>query len=180
MKSFIFVRHGQSQANADGIIADERSPLTEQGIEQARKTAGEIQKFNITKIVCSPYIRARQTAETIAGELGIDVADIQLLDSLRERGLGVLQNKPKQHEGTWYFADDTSEGIEQRVELYKRMNKCLEILREMGEQEQLLVVGHAVSGFYLLQAAAKKGSVDEFDALAMISNADYVEVSLSE
>ncbi len=180
MTSFIFVRHGQSQANADVIIADEHSSLTELGIEQARKSADEIRQFNITKVVCSPFLRARQTAETIARELGIDTNSITAIDGLAERDLGVLKNKPKEHDGTWYFADDESEGIEKRADLYARMSQCLEQLKEIAEGESLLVVGHAVSGFYLLQAAARKGSVDEFDALSMMNNADYVEVEIEE
>lgn len=176
MTSFIFVRHGQSEANANGIIADATPPLTEEGIEQARRTADEIRDLSITKVVCSPYLRAQQTAETIAGELGIELKDIKILDDLRERGLGVLEAKPREHEGIWYFSDDESEGIEKRADLYERMKRCLEQLRERAKGEKLLVVGHSVSGFYLQQAAARKGAVDEFDPLSMMKNADYVEV----
>lgn len=180
MKSFIFVRHGQSEANANGIIADAHPPLTEEGIEQARRTAHEIRGLGITKVVCSPYLRAQQTAETIAGELGIELKDIEILEDLKERGLGVLEAKPREHEGIWYFSDDESEGIERRADLYERMKRCLDQLAERAEGEKLLVVGHSVSGFYLLQAAAGKNSVDNFDALEMMKNADYIEVSVAE
>ena len=176
MTSFIFVRHGQSETNANGIIADAHPPLTEEGIEQARRTADEIRDLSITKVVCSPYLRAQQTAETIAGELGIELKDIEILDDLKERGLGVLEAKPREHEGIWYFSDDESEGIEKRVDLYERMKRCLDQLRERAEGQKLLVVGHSVSGFYLQQAATHKTSVDDFDPLSMINNADYVEV----
>lgn len=176
MAGFIFVRHGQSQANADGIIADAHSPLTEAGIEQARVTANELRDFNITTIVCSPYLRTQQTAETIAGELGIEIAHIRIIDELRERGLGVLENNPKEHEGTWYFTDDESEGIEPRQKLFERMNNCLKTLQDFGENENLLVIGHAISGFYLLQSAAKKPSIELFDLPSQMSNADYIEV----
>src|SRR5882757_8965527 len=95
INSFIFVRHGQSQANADGIIADGHSPLTQTGIEQAQKTGLEIKNFGITAIVCSPYLRARQTAEMIASELGIGFSHIEIIEELRERGLGDCEGKPK-------------------------------------------------------------------------------------
>ena len=180
MTSFIFVRHGQSEANANGIIADAHPPLTEEGIEQARRTADEIRGLGITKVVCSPYLRAQQTAETIAGELGIELKDIEILEDLKERGLGVLEAKPREHEEIWYFSDDESEGIEKRADLYARMERCLDQLIERAEGEKLLVVGHSVSGFYLLQAAARKGSVDELDEPSMLNNAGYVEVSVQE
>jgi broad specificity phosphatase PhoE len=174
---FIFVRHGQSQANADGIIADSSSPLTEAGIEQARKTANEVREFGITAIACSPYLRAQQTAETIAGELGIDIAHITIIDELQERGLGVLENRPKEYEGTWYFTDDSSEGIEPRTALLRRMTECVGIIAKLGESQQVLVVGHAISGFYLMQVAAKKTSLEAFDSPSQMSNADFVEVN---
>lgn len=179
MTSFIFVRHGQSEANANGIIADAHPPLTEEGIGQARRTADEIRGLGVTKVVCSPYLRAQQTAETIAGELGIELKDIEILDDLKERGLGVLEAKPREHEGIWYFADDESEGIEKRVDLYERMKRCLDQLIKRAEGEKLLVVGHSVSGFYLLQAAARKASVNDFDELSMMKNADFVEVEVT-
>lgn len=178
MSSFIFVRHGQSQANADSVIADAHSPLTEAGIEQARKTANEVRDFKITHIACSPYIRAQQTAETIAGELGIDIAHIKIIDELQERGLGVLEDKPKQQDGLWYFTDDSSEGIEPSQKLLERMQHCLSTIRQLSQDNNLLVVGHAIAGFYLLQVAAGKSSVKDFEPASKMSNADYLEVDL--
>lgn len=180
MSSFIFVRHGQSQANANGVIADAHSPLTENGIEQARKTAQEVKEMGITMIGCSPYLRAQQTAETIAGELGIDIAHIKIIDELQERGLGKLENMPKEHNGLWYFTDDTSEGIELRADLLKRMSNCLNIINELssGENEYMLVVGHSISGFYMMQVAEKKTSVELMDSPALMNNADFIKIEL--
>ncbi|MEK7153129.1 MAG: histidine phosphatase family protein [Patescibacteria group bacterium] len=180
MTSFIFVRHGQSQANADGIIANAYSPLTEGGIEQARKTAKEVKALGVTMIACSPYLRAQQSAEIIAGELGIDLAHIKIIDELRERGLGVLENKPKGHDGAWYFLDEESEGIESREGLFGRMTQALHIIRELSKTNTVLVVGHSVAGFYLLQAAAMKASLEAFDPPSQMNNADYVKVNLED
>ena len=158
--------------------ADAHSPLTEAGIAQARKTAHEVRQFKVTAIACSPYLRTRQTAETIAGELGIDFAHITIIDELRERGLGVLENKRREHEGMWYFVDDESEGIEPRIDLLTRMTECVGVIARLGENQNVLVVGHAIPGYYLLQAAAKKASLYAFDSPSQMSNADYVEVKL--
>lgn len=173
---FIFVRHGQSQANADTVIADAHSPLSESGIDQAHKTGLELKDKGITLIVCSPYLRAQQTAETIAGEIGIDIAHIKIVDDLRERGLGELEDKHREHEGLWYFTDDESEGIEQRQDLLNRMKRCLGIIQEFGQHDTVLAIGHAISGFYLLQVAAGKKFVTELESPAQMSNADYIEV----
>lgn len=178
MNRFIFVRHGQSKANAETVIADAHSPLTESGLEQARKTGAEIKDLGITTILCSPYLRAQQTAETIAGELGIDIAHIKIVDDLRERGLGVLEDQPREHEGTWYFTDDDSEGIEKKADLLTRMSKCLEQIKKVSASEVVLVVGHAISGFYLQQAAAGVRSVDDMASPLQMSNADFTKVEI--
>jgi len=175
--TFIFVRHGQSEANATAIIADAHSPLTETGIQQARKTADETSPFGITHIICSPYLRAQQTAEIIAGEIGIDLAHIQIIDDLRERGLGVLENQPKMHDGIWYSSDDSSENIELRSELFERMKRCALTIKDIAQTETLLVVGHAISGFYLAQAVAGKSSLEQLDSFNLMTNADYIELS---
>ena len=119
MSDFIFVRHGQSQANADGIIADGHSPLTETGIVQARKTAGALRGSAVTRIACSPYLRARQTAETIAVELGIEVGSIVVVEELRERGLGACEGKPKGQLSAWYSQSDDGD-LEPKQDLLDR------------------------------------------------------------
>ncbi len=65
MSHSIFVRHGQSQTNDNGIIADGTELLTDKGIEQARKTRLEVKNLGITTIVCSLYLRAQQTFATV-------------------------------------------------------------------------------------------------------------------
>lgn len=174
---FIFVRHGQSHANASGLIADANSPLTEKGIEQARKTGYEIIDKNIKLIICSPYLRAQQTAETIAGEIGIDLAHIMIIDELRERGLGELENNPKQHDGLWYFLDEETTGIETRKELLTRMTDCMSKIRDLSSKGIVLVVGHAISGFYLQQAAKGVNDIHKMESPELMSNADFVEVN---
>lgn len=175
MSSFIFVRHGQSEANASTEIADAHSPLTENGVEQARKTGKEVKELGITLILCSPFLRAQQTAETIAGEIGLDIAHIKIVDGLQERGLGVLEGKHREHDGLWYFTDETSEGIESREKLLRRMTDCIDTIREHSKTNTVLVSGHSISGFYLQQAAKKK-KLKDFDPPELMSNADFVKV----
>lgn len=177
MAEFIFVRHGQSQANANGIIADAHPPLTQQGIDQARSTAAKVCGLNIQLIVCSPLLRAQQTAEIIAGELGIDLSHVQIIDDLRERGLGELEGKPKAHDSLWYYSGNNAAGVETTVALYDRMTRCLATLKKLGKERTMLVVGHSVSGFYLLQVAAHR-SFAALDAPHQLKNAGFVKVSL--
>ena len=174
--SFIFVRHGQSQANADGIIAGAHAKLTQNGIEQARTTANEVKGLGIKFVACSPYLRAQQTAETIAGVLGIDLNHIKIVEELRERGLGELEGNPKNHPGPWYTQADAPT-LETKQHLLDRMNDALYKLAALADGAgRLLVVGHAISGFYLVEAAKGIRTVSKIGDDAQLGNADYVEI----
>ena len=178
MRDFLFVRHGQSQANADGTIATASTPLVEEGLEQARKTGEELKDRKIKVIACSPYVRAQQTAEVIAGEFGIDIAQVRVIDELRERDLGEISGGPKTHPTEWYYtSNDGDEGMEPCEELAERMAKALKKIDKLRREGLVLVVGHGVSGFYLQQVAKGHKTVDEFDPPSQMNNAGVAHVS---
>ena len=93
-----FVRHGESQANADHVFAGVNRPasLTQAGREQARLAGRDLLKrgIEIDQIVSSPLERARETAEIIAGVLGIDPAAIVPDRRLIEYDVGALAGTP--------------------------------------------------------------------------------------
>jgi broad specificity phosphatase PhoE len=176
MGKFIFVRHGQSQANADGMLAKPDSPLTELGVKQARKTAKEVHDLGISVIACSTMLRAQQTAETIAGHLGIDLKHIRIVDELHERRLGKLEGTPKIHKSSWYDTIKGEADMEYRDDLIKRMQRCFNKLKDMSKEGLVLAVGHSCSGFYLLQISAGKTRFEDFDPHSQLNNADFIEV----
>jgi broad specificity phosphatase PhoE len=82
-----FVRHAESQANADGII-DTSIPgpdLTEKGRAQAEQAAQQLGRNNYDGIYASPIVRTQQTAAPLAHELGMRV---EILPGLREIDAG--------------------------------------------------------------------------------------------
>jgi broad specificity phosphatase PhoE len=84
-----FVRHAESQANADGII-DTKVPgpgLTDLGWSQARTVAGQL-PANPSGIYASTMIRTQQTAEPYAELKG---EDVRVLDGLQEISAGILE-----------------------------------------------------------------------------------------
>lgn len=117
MSTFYFVRHGQSEANEAGIIADETPALTMQGVGQARSVGMALQDKGIKAVVCSPYLRARQTAQIIADQLGLTADHIIVINELRERGLGDKEGGPKDEASDWYFEADNTHGIEPRLDV---------------------------------------------------------------
>lgn len=178
MIDFIFVRHGQSQANADKKIAADDSPLTEQGIEQAKITANEVKGLGVVQIASSPLTRAQQTAEIIAAELGIDLSHIKVIDKLRERGLGDLKGKPKERDSDYYYSVDNELNVESRIDTLNRMAQCIQKIKELSTNGKVLVVGHAVSGYFLIEAAKGKTKLADLESPSEISNADYLVVSV--
>ncbi len=70
-----FLRHGDAADTATGQSDAER-PLTEEGVEQARKAAEWFAKHEIgfDAIVASPLLRAVQSAEPIAEALNMELS----------------------------------------------------------------------------------------------------------
>lgn len=70
----IMVRHGQSQANAEGFFAGQTDiPLTPLGLCQAKRTADYLRDRRIDRIYSSNLMRSMQTAEPTARLHGIQV-----------------------------------------------------------------------------------------------------------
>ncbi len=180
MPRMLFVRHGQSEANATKMIATANTPLSELGKLQASQTGQALKGRGVTKIVCSPYIRARQTAEIIAREISYDPGKIEVIDELRERGFGEKEGGPKDHETPWYYLTNNKYGIESHQALIERMKACVAKLRRITVNEQgvVLVVGHATAGFYLRQIANGKKTVAEFDTPLDQKNATIAELNI--
>ncbi len=88
-----FVRHGESQANADGII-DTTVPgpgLTPLGEGQAQQIAHQLGRNNYDGIFASTMARTQQTAAPLAQRLG---KHVQILPGLREIDAGWYGDKP--------------------------------------------------------------------------------------
>lgn len=70
----LWVRHGQSTWNAIDRMQGQavHPPLTELGRAQAAKVAEMLATRNVTEILSSPTMRARETADIIAARLGLE------------------------------------------------------------------------------------------------------------
>lgn len=95
LPSFYLVRHGQSQANADGTpagIID--SPLTAQGRKEAEEIRMVVEALPVKpeRIVTSALSRAKDTAAIINRNLGLPVEEEPLLN---EQDYGIFQGVSK-------------------------------------------------------------------------------------
>jgi broad specificity phosphatase PhoE len=91
----ILVRHGQTTANARGLLLGRADPpLTETGYRQARALAAALPRP--ARIVSSPLIRARQTAAVLAGAAPgtTDAEDVEVDPRWIEMDYGDLDGRP--------------------------------------------------------------------------------------
>ncbi|HKH64159.1 MAG TPA: histidine phosphatase family protein [Solirubrobacterales bacterium] len=82
----LFLRHGESVHNADRsgepAAHSEGDKLTEKGIEQAHAAGAGLAEHGVTRLLTSPLRRARETAEAVAGPLGLAPEEIDYVGEL--------------------------------------------------------------------------------------------------
>lgn len=83
------IRHADAQAlGVDGIEVDADRPLTPEGQAQCGPLAAALQRHvvNLERIVTSPLLRARQTAEGLLQELAAPKPGLHICDHLAPGG----------------------------------------------------------------------------------------------
>jgi probable phosphoglycerate mutase len=131
------LRHGESENNKlDRVNGWTDSALTEYGREQANTAARKLreQEEEIGLVVTSPLARARVTSEIVAEILG---ADLRVVEGLRERCWGVLENGPRAALTDYFMVPEGGESWE---EYRDRVWQAISVLELPARS---LLVGHA-------------------------------------
>jgi isoleucyl-tRNA synthetase len=165
---YLFIRHGEAQSNVDRIISSlptDAHHLTEKGKEQCNVAAGSLSKEGITKIIASPFVRTRETAEIIADAIGYDKATIEIEERFQEWQLGVYNGRPLADLHDFYavYAErftKAPEGGEHLVDMKRRVGEALYELEEKYQNETILVVGHEYT-VWLAQCVARGADVPQ-------------------
>src|SRR4029078_12805784 len=93
MRLFLVARHGQSLFNIDGVVNGDPEldrGLSEQGIEEAERLAGQLAALPLDLVAVSPFPRALQTANiALAGREGPHLVD----DDLGDVRIGELEGE---------------------------------------------------------------------------------------
>jgi len=171
-----FIRHGQSQANVERIIAsrDYPAPLTQKGREQA-KIAGYViktKKLTIDNIVASPLERARDTALIIAATIGFDASQIQLDERLIEYDMGSFTGMPIH--GALEHEIISAEDTEDPQAFQDRVMACL--TQMSSKPGNTLLVSHDYIG-RIIGTARLHMDPKNFYQLKEYPNAQLVELS---
>ncbi|MEZ5854222.1 MAG: histidine phosphatase family protein [Hyphomicrobiaceae bacterium] len=103
-ESFYFIRHGETDGNAQKIFQRADQPLNAAGIAQAEAASAALANAGLQRVVASTMDRAWVTAEHIARPHGLQPIPE---DGLRERWFGDLVGTPS-HDHDW--RDDPPNG----------------------------------------------------------------------
>ncbi len=179
MKRLFYVRHGETEMNVAKLFSGSiETTLTEKGVKQAIETGNEL-KTSSTKIdliICSPLVRAYETARLIAQEIDYPVSKIEKYELLVERTYGVLEGKPSAHYlGENYHELDAIEGSETVEDLQERAAKAFDYISQL-DYDNILVVAHNAFGRALKRVTKNQPHTDEYEKFEQIPNAAILEL----
>ena len=144
MKTFYFVRHGESESNVGERYADdETAPLTEKGRGQADALADRCAKLPIEVIFASPLARTKETATKISERINIP---IEFSRELVERPIpSELHGRLRKDADTRKIMDEWENGIlvdeQEFTDLKDRAGRALAMLEKRPESK-IVVVTH--------------------------------------
>lgn len=121
LTKLIVVRHGESEKNIKRIIwsGDELYPLTQKGREDIAKISEEIDS-DVDVILCSPVLRARESAEILNKKLN---KEIIIVEELREAKAGIWEG------------ENVTEEAENDYEIYKALRGKERYIYKRGGKE---------------------------------------------
>lgn len=138
MKKIYLFRH--STPDKTSILLNEYIPLSQGGDILMKQLVNKLHISLPLKVYSSPYIRAKQTAETVTSDV---ITDTRLI----ERKTG---NKDTFTKELWLKQyndpDAKNDNGESFRAVQKRMDECMrEILAKMDDSESVIVISHAAA-----------------------------------
>ncbi|MGH4015000.1 MAG: histidine phosphatase family protein [Pseudonocardiaceae bacterium] len=178
----LLVRHGQTTANAEGIL-DTRlpgHPLTETGHQEAAELAQRLAGEPVVAVYASRATRAQQTAAPVAAQHGLAV---QVLDGVHEVSIGDLEGRhePVDHAAlhemydAWHCGDlhQARPGGESGKQVLNRYLTDVAAIRSAHSAGTAVLVSHGAAT--RLAVVALASNVDgSFAGPRLLSNAAAV------
>lgn len=142
------LRHGQSVWNLERRLQGQtvHVPLTPQGIDEARAAAAQLRGVELSAVWSSDQVRAIQTAEIVAAEVGLPVRPVA---GLREVALGAMEGMryedlrpedPPEGLQTWEVRWGGGESL---VDVAERLRVLLaDLASTFGPRDEVLLVSH--------------------------------------
>ena len=186
-----FARHGESEANLLNEFSNRglKHGLTDKGRQQSTTLAQKLKGVPVAKVFSSPLLRAIQTAEILARELGVPY---EITDALREYDCGILEGKSDNvsweifysvfrdwvQDGNWNSRIDQGESF---LDIKERFIPFIEnLIKEyQHSSEDIVLVGHG--GTYLCMLPLVLTNVGfSFVLEHGIGNTEYVSAEVKQ
>lgn len=161
--TLLLVRHGATAYSLEKRFSGSGgfdAPLHEQGRAQAQALAGELlARGGVDAVVCSPLLRARQTAEYVAAACGVEPV---VVDGLAECGFGewdgltfaeVKASWPRQIEAWLRATDVAPPGGESFAECAARVEQARREVVAAYSGQRVAVVAHVTPVKVLVASA---------------------------
>ena len=169
---YFVMRHGEAENNAQNIYSSDQTKhhLTEKGRAQVMKTVQILKNKKITKIISSPFLRTKETAEIVAEQINFPKDKIIYDDRIRELEFGDFSGRPVgeywdyMKDGTWEF-DTKIPGGESFQDGKKRFGDFLYDIDKKYKDENILIISHGLSVELIpaiIEGADKKRSLEIF------------------
>lgn len=153
MTDLLLVRHGEATHNLEGRLEGwGATPLTQTGQHQVRALARRLASWSppIVRLYTSPLLRARQTADVIALELGLVSSacdDLKEINFGQINGLSLAMFRETLPDlfARWQDRTDLTfqyPGGEQRLEFFQRASRAMDDIAARHPDEQVVVVAH--------------------------------------
>lgn len=149
MKTFYFVRHGESESNVSRVLVGSSTPLTKKGVEQSTFLAKRFETIPIELVVASPWKRTKQTAEIFNTELKkpIEYSDLLVEQRYPAEIYGLHIDDPElkrimrlwyenTHTRGWHHSDEES-----AYDLRQRAERALMYLLSLP-YDKIAVISH--------------------------------------
>jgi probable phosphoglycerate mutase len=187
--SYRVMRHGQSKANAAGVIVsqienDRRGDwgLSELGRQQALAAAQQCALPADTVICSSDFSRARQTAEIMRAHLG--ASEVTLSAGLRERCFGDLEGTSAANYARVWQADNADAGhadggIESAAAVLDRATALIADLERRYSGRDILLVSHGDT-LQILQAGFLRMDPARHRQVPHLETAEIRQLDLGE
>ncbi|CAI9391794.1 histidine phosphatase family protein [Niallia sp. Sow4_A1] len=132
-----FVRHAHSEYSTDEL----GRPLSKKGLADAKRVAKRMEKESVNIVVSSPYKRAIQTVEGIAGYFQVE---IEAIEELKERVLasGEVSDFNTAIEKVWTEETFAWDGGESNIIAQKRGVRALFHLLKQYENKNIVIGTH--------------------------------------
>jgi probable phosphoglycerate mutase len=158
MKKIYFVRHGQSEANVDGIRRGAKTQLTNKGRGQAQVVARRFKDIPIDIVLSSPYNRAYETGQIMAeiNNVQLEKVNIACERRLPESVLGRSRNDADIQKLVREIFEDWTTNIQSHKdaetfnEMINRADRLIELVNNRDENN-IVITSHSFFGKIFVQ-----------------------------